>query len=324
MGAIMNIVFTGSTNLGMLCCQRLIDMGESVTGIISAPEKIRIASSNYETRNVQHRNFSLVARENKIPYYEIGEKGMKDGALVDFLQDTGVDFMLVAGWHHIIPEKIRRMASKGVAGLHASLLPRYRGGAPLVWAIINGETETGVSLFYLEKGIDTGDILAQARIPIDFEDDISTLYEKVNVKSVDLVAGTIPKVKSGTLEVQAQDSSQATYFPQRLPSDGMIDWNKNPTVIYNWVRAQTKPYPGAFTYFQGNQKALVWKVLPTENPQVIRQQQPGEIINIGEDTLVRCQGGFIRLLDYEINGKKNPLVENGRFGNSNDKENPLN
>ncbi|MEK6844010.1 MAG: methionyl-tRNA formyltransferase [Nanoarchaeota archaeon] len=314
----MNIVFTGSTELGMLCCQKLIDLGEHVAGIISAPENIKITSTPHTSKNVLHRNFSSIAKRHEIPYYEIGDRGMKDEGLVGFLQKTEMDFMLVAGWHHIIPEKIRRMAPKGAAGIHASLLPKYRGGAPLVWAIINGETETGVSLFYLEKGIDTGGILAQSRIPIAFEDDIRTLYDKVNIKSVEIVIETIPKVRSGTLDVRTQDELQATYFPLRFPSDGIIDWDKNAIEIYNWVRAQTKPYPGAYTYLDGNQKTLLWKVSPAENLPENSHLQPGEIMHDGANAIVHCREGYVRLLDYEISGENNPVIRRGRFGNYNE------
>lgn len=316
----MNIVFTGSTKLGMLCCQKLIDIGEYVAGIISAPENIRINSIDYTSKNVLHRNFSSIAKRHEIPYYEIGDRGMKDERLIGFLQKTEMDFMLVAGWHHIIPEEIRRMAPKGAAGIHASLLPKYRGGAPLVWAIINGETETGVSLFYLEKEIDTGGILAQSRIPIAFEDDIYTLYEKVNIKSVEIVTETIPKVRSGTLDVRAQDELQATYFPLRSPSDGIIDWGKNAIEIYNWVRAQTKPYPGAYTYLQGNQKTLLWRVSPAENLPENSRLKPGEIVHDGANAIVHCREGYVRLLDYEISGESNPVIRRGRFGNYNEKD----
>jgi methionyl-tRNA formyltransferase len=157
-----------------------------------------------------------------------------------------------------------------VAGIHASLLPKYRGGAPLVWAIINGEKTTGVSLFYFDQGVDTGDVIAQKKIEISDTDDIRTVYEKATLAAVDVLRESLPLIREGQAPRIPQDHANATIFPQRKPEDGLIDWTRTPDEIRNFIRAQTRPYPGAFTVLEGK-KVTIWDAdivdLNSENNQ---------------------------------------------------------
>lgn len=167
------------------------------------------------------------------------------------------DLLLVLGWYYIIPREVRERAPLGCAGIHASLLPKYRGGAPIPWAIINGETTTGVTFFYMGDGIDDGDIITQKEFPIEGVDNCATLYEKATQASVQMLRQYLPQIANGTAPRIPQDHSQATYFPLRKPEDGLIDWSWDAKRIRNFIRAQTKPYPGAFTYIK-NKKVIIW------------------------------------------------------------------
>jgi len=167
------------------------------------------------------------------------------------------DLILALGWYYIVPRAVRESVPGGCLGIHASLLPKYRGGAPLVWAIINGETQTGVSLFELTDEVDAGDILGQSAFEIANRDTIAEVMKKAAEHAAALLRSQLPQLARGQAERTPQDHAQATLFPQRCPADGLIDWSWPPNVIYNFVRAQTRPYPGAF-YFEGDQRVYVW------------------------------------------------------------------
>ena len=157
----------------------------------------------------------------------------------------------------MIPTKILAIPPLGCVGIHASLLPKYRGGAPLVWAMIHGERETGVTMFFFEKGMDSGDVIAQNRFRIEQEDTISDVLRKSKLASLSILTEFLPQIASGTAPRIPQDESQATYFPQRSPEDGRIDWSWSSEQIRNFIRAQTKPYPGAYTIVN-DKKLIIW------------------------------------------------------------------
>lgn len=167
------------------------------------------------------------------------------------------DLLLILGWYFIIPREARESAPLGCVGIHASLLPKYRGGAPIPWAIINGETTTGVTLFYIVGGIDNGDIITQSNFAIEEADTCATVYEKATQASILVLREYLPRIAAGTAPRIPQDPSQATYFPLRKPEDGLIDWSWDAKRIHNFIRAQTRPYPGAFTYIEGK-KVTIW------------------------------------------------------------------
>lgn len=252
----MRIVFFGATELGYECCRRLLDLGEEVVGIFSIPREFRISYATGVVKNVTYRGFEDLAERHGIPLLYV--ESTKDiVARADRIRELRPDFGVVIGWYYMVPKSIRDLFPKGVAGIHASLLPRYRGGAPLVWAMINGEATSGVSLFYFDDGVDTGDVVAQKEFSIEEDDTIRTVYDKAMRASLEIVEEYIPRIRLGTAPRVAQDHSQATQFPQRKPEDGLIDWTRSPQEIRNFIRAQTRPYPGAFTYI-GDKRVTIW------------------------------------------------------------------
>ncbi len=251
----MKLVFFGATELGYECCKRIIEKKlAEVTTIFTIPREFKISYSESKVHNVLFTDFHQLGQEFNIPVIEVTSKM---GTYYDKIRETNPDFLLVIGWYYMIPKKIREIASLGCAGMHASLLPKYRGGAPLVWSIINGETETGLTFFYLEDGIDNGDIIAQNKFLISPEDNIKHLIDKATEAALDIVEKYIPMISDGSAPRVSQDESQATYFPQREPKDGEIDWGMSSTEIRNFIRAQTRPYPGAFTIINGK-KIKIW------------------------------------------------------------------
>jgi methionyl-tRNA formyltransferase len=251
----MRIVFFGASDLGYRCCERLLEQGHSVVGIFTMPGEFRISYSPGEpVRNVLHRDFSELAARFGVPVVTVDGR-MRDHT--EALAALAPDLLVVIGWYYMIPAEMRQLAPRGCVGIHASLLPKYRGGAPLVWAIIKGESEAGVTLFHLGDGVDNGDIIAQRRFPIEADDTIREVLARAASASIALTEEFVPRIGDGTAPRVPQDASQATHVPQRKPQDGLIDWSWEPDRIRNFIRAQTKPYPGAFTYV-GGKKVTIW------------------------------------------------------------------
>jgi methionyl-tRNA formyltransferase len=163
---------------------------------------------------------------------------------------------LVVGWYHMIPKRWRELAP--AYGLHASLLPDYSGGAPLVWAMINGESETGITLFKMDSGVDSGPVVGQKSEPIWNDDTIATLYERIESRGIELIERYLPLLASGSVKLKFQDESKRRVVPQRGPEDGLINWNEKAVKISRFIRAQTHPYPGAFTLLNGK-KLHIWQ-----------------------------------------------------------------
>jgi methionyl-tRNA formyltransferase len=159
----MRIIFMGASEIGWECCKLLFEQGKNIVGIFSIRKEFIISWSKSPVTNVRFRNFEDLSQQYHSPIIYVTHK-LTDPYYQRILIDLKPDILIVIGWYYMIPRSIRYIATYGAIGIHASILPKYRGGAPLVWAIINGETKTGVTLFYLEDGVDDGDIIAQGSL----------------------------------------------------------------------------------------------------------------------------------------------------------------
>lgn len=259
----MRIVFLGSTKFGLRCLQQITRTTDcEVVGVLTVPQRFPISYRPTGVHNVLYADVLAFATNKGFPC-SLMEGKMSDASVVDLIRAWHPDLIVVVGWYHKIPRQILEIAP--AAGLHASLLPAYSGGAPLVWAMINGEPHTGISFFLLDEGIDTGPIIGQARTDIYDDDTIATLYDRIEDLGVQLLAEQLPKIAQGRAVYLPQDSSRRRVYPQRSPEDGQINWSSSAQVIRNFVRAQTKPYPGAFTYWKG-EKLTIWACRVTDPP----------------------------------------------------------
>lgn len=257
----MRIVFVGATRFGLRCLAAARAVGGiEIVGAVTAPPRFTISYRPEGVSNVLHAQVEPFCRSHHIPCHSIGQEGMRGKDLLDQIKAWRPDGFLVAGWFHMIPKAWRDVAP--AYGLHASLLPDYSGGAPLVWAMINGERETGITLFQLGDGVDDGPIVGQARTPIRADDDIATLYSRIEELGIDLIAEHLPDLATGKAVLVAQDESARRIVPQRGPEDGLIDWNQPAQRVHDFIRAQTRPYPGAFAMHRG-EKVHVWATRPS-------------------------------------------------------------
>lgn len=236
--------------------------------------------------------FSSVARlgaELDLPVY--APEDVNHPLWVDRIRELQPDVIFSFYYRHMLSDEILSLAPLGGFNLHGSLLPRYRGRAPVNWALVNGETETGATLHKMVKRPDAGDIVGQQKVAIADNDTALTLHKKVLEAAQAVLKEQLPKLKNGTATFTRQDESQASYFGRRTPADGEILWHKSAKEINNLVRAVTEPYSGAFSYL-GQRKLIVWRsrVLDTQH-----DKQPGTVLSTAP-LVIACGEGALEIV----------------------------
>ncbi|MBP2029466.1 methionyl-tRNA formyltransferase [Methanohalophilus levihalophilus] len=239
---------------------------------------------------------SIIALANKysIPIFQPTKKELYNYA--NFIHSLKTDLIIVCGYKYIIPEVIFAIPKFGTINIHPSYLPFYRGQHVINWAIINGEHETGVTLHYLDTGIDTGRIISQSLVPISSKDTARSLHDKIYSKACALLESIVKNIESGCIpEGMEQDDSKATYFKPRKPEDGHINWQKNSIEIVNLIRALTKPWPGAYSYLNGN-RFVIWNArVETRSSNSIY----GKVVDVTDSSItVSVKNGVLIIDDY--------------------------
>ena len=255
----MKIVFFGATKFSEDILNSLFENRLDVSAVFTIPAVFEISYSKTPVKNSNYSNLTEFCEKRNIKCFSVNSSkiGTKTIEYYDEIAKINPDIILVMGWYFMVPKKIRELASFGVWGIHASMLPKYAGGAPLVWAIIKGEKETGVTLFRLADGVDDGDIIDQVSFSIDYQDSIKEVYEKATRASIDILVKSLKKIDSITFT--PQNKEEINIFPQRNPNDGEIDMSKSADEIYNFIRAQSNPYPGAFFRTEDGKKIIIEK-----------------------------------------------------------------
>jgi methionyl-tRNA formyltransferase len=302
----MKVIFLGATNFSkeMLLC--LIQENVNINAIFSIPEEFHISYSKEKIKNYNYADLSIIAANNHIEFYEVDS--LPNKRLADYyelIRKIDPDIILVLGWYFMVPKKIRELSKYGAWGIHASLLPRYAGNAPLVWAIINGEKETGVTLFKLDDGVDDGDIITQRAFPVEFSDTIHEVYERAAEFSKKILLEAISHINN--LEFKHQDKSQIEVYPPRTPQDGAIDSNKSALEIYNFIRAQTKPYPGAFSTINGK-KIFFWQVKYCNAKKNIQNISSNQIFEQSGKVYMKLKNGYLEIIKVNYDGRDGELI----------------
>jgi len=216
---------------------------------------------------------------------------------VERLGSIGADAMVVVGYGQIIPQNVIDLAPLGIINVHASLLPKYRGAGPIQWAIVNGETRTGVTTMRIDAGLDTGDMLLKRETEIGPEENAGELGRRLAVMGADLLVETLARIRE--IVPEKQDNSQATYAPLLKKEDGAIDWSQPAAAIHNRVRG-LQPWPGAYTTFRGH--ALhIWRAALAAPGS--GGQRPGKIAGL-RPLVVACGSGALELLEVQLEGRK--------------------
>jgi methionyl-tRNA formyltransferase len=246
------IVFVGCVEEGRRSLETLLDLKADVVGVFTLRPDLAATVSGAVP-------WEDLASKHRIPLHYV--RNINDADAVATMRTLGPDLVFCVGWTQLLHREILELPRLGCVGFHASPLPRYRGRAPVNWAIINGERATGNTMMLLDEGVDTGDILAQRRFPIEDDDTCATIYEKVARSEDDMIREVLPLIREGRMPRTPQDHALASVMPRRRPADGVIDWNRTTKQLHDWVRALTHPYPGAFTSVHGS-RLFVWKARP--------------------------------------------------------------
>lgn len=295
----LRVVLLSSTQFGRACLERglLGTPGVEVAGILTTPPEITISYSDAPVRLSTHARFDDLAGRIGCEVACLSGRVRTDDYLAP-LRRWKPDLLVALGWYYLVGADVRAAAREGCVGIHASLLPRYRGNAPIPWAIIRGETETGVTLLHLEREVDAGDVVGQHRIAIGPDDTVATVYARATDASCALLRRMLPLMRQGRAPRVPQGAAGEPPLPARAPHDGRIDWNRPARALHDWVRAQTRPYPGAFTDVAGT-RLHVWAARPVPGPPAA---PPGTVLP-GSEVRVACADGSVTLLDASHDGR---------------------
>jgi len=290
----MKVVFVTHNKLGLTCLEELVNLDADIQAVYTRPLQNDISDqAQFESFTDQHG----------IPLHRV--ESVNTDAVRSQIEGYNPDLLFVIGWSRIVNSEILNIPSVAALGMHPAPLPRGRGRAPLAWAIIRGLDKTALSLFHLVERPDAGDLVGQQSIPIELEDDASSLYGKVVDAGRILIQDCYPIFTSGTVPRTPQDDSKATWWPKREPHHGLIDWNRPPEELYDWIRGQTRPYPGAFTYL-GEEKITIWEA----NPPIgeVKLAKPGQILYAEDGYLgVSAWEGVIEITELQV-GEDNPVA----------------
>ena len=258
---------------------------------------LRKINSDYDISFVFTDNSSTVilklCKENKIPFF-VGNP--RKGIGYNFIKNICVDIIVSVNYLFLIEKDIIQHSRLITFNIHGSLLPKYRGRTPHVWAIINNENEAGITAHVIDENCDSGEIITQIKIPINENDTGNDLLNKYKSEYYDIVKNVFDKAKSGQLKLNKQDDNLATYFGKRNPDDGEINWNWQRERIQNWVRAQSFPYPGAFTYYNGYKITIDEVVKSTLG--FSSNEVNGTILEIRPALVVKTQNGALEIKRY--------------------------
>lgn len=294
----MNLVFIGASRFGLRCLELACrTSGCAVTGVVTAPQTFAISYRPEGVNNVLYADVASYAADRGLPCRTL-VRSMAEPGLLEAAASWKPDAFLVAGWYHMVPKAWRDLAP--AYGLHASLLPDYSGGAPLVWAMINGETKTGITMFQMDDGVDSGPIVAQADELIHADDTIATLYGRIEERGLELLSHAFPRLADGSAVLTAQAATGRRVMPQRSPEDGRIDWSAGSGYLDRFVRAQTRPYPGAFSLL-GDVRVTVWAAHSAASDGT--GAPAGSFFAYGDAVGVICGESSLILNEIEIDGR---------------------
>ena len=290
----MRIVFMGTPDFAVPSLNALAEAGHEVCGVFTQPDKPKNRGMKLQQPPVKER-----ALELGLEVYQPAK--LRDGEALAILQRLDPDLIAVAAYGKILPVDILNLPRLGCVNVHSSLLPRYRGAAPINWAILNGEEETGVTIMYMAEGMDTGDILAQAKTPIDINENASQLFGRLAEMGADLLVDTVAALEAGTVKPVPQEEALATHAPMLSREQSPMDWGRTARQLHDQVRG-LYPWPAATALLDG----VRCKVLRTALSGEATGKAPGAVLQGDKKGLkIACGGGgVLEVLELQPDGKK--------------------
>ncbi|RMG41962.1 MAG: bifunctional UDP-4-amino-4-deoxy-L-arabinose formyltransferase/UDP-glucuronic acid oxidase ArnA [Candidatus Dadabacteria bacterium] len=293
----MKTVVFAYHNIGCVGIKALIDADYEIQAVFTHCDD--------PSENRWFDSVAELAAKHNIPVF--APENVNTPLWISKIKELNPEIIFSFYYRNLISKKILNIPSAGALNLHGSYLPRYRGRCPVNWVLINGEKETGVTLHYMTTKPDAGDIIAQEKISIDYDDTALTLHNKLAGKAAELLRRTLPDIKAGKVTRTPQDESQASYFSGRRPEDGEINWSASAEDIRNLVRAVTKPYPGAFSFIN-NQKFFVWQAAVDSN--VTHAARPGTVLSASPFVVAAGEGAL--RLDF-CQAENGPYLSGSQF-----------
>jgi methionyl-tRNA formyltransferase len=286
----MRLAFLGTPAFAVPTLERIVEAGHQVLAVLTQPDRPRGRGQQLAAPPVKETALHL-----GLPVYQ--PERVRRPEAVEYLRGLGIDAMVVVGYGQIIPQTVIDLAPLGIINVHASLLPKYRGAGPIQWAIINGETRTGVTTMRIDAGLDTGDMLMRRETAIDPEENAIELGKRLAVLGADLLVETLDGLAAGAIVPEKQDPAAATYAPLLKKEDGIIDWSKPARAIHDQARG-LQPWPGAYTTFRGH-TLHIWRSRVVE----LRAARPGAIASV-KPLMAGCGSGALELVEVQLEGRK--------------------
>ncbi|MBD5556530.1 MAG: methionyl-tRNA formyltransferase [Roseburia sp.] len=294
----MRVIFMGTPDFAVETLEEIIKAGHEVALVVSQPDR-----AVGRSKALKYTPVKACALEHGIEVYQ--PEKVKDPACVEYLQKYQPDIIIVEAFGQIIPKAILDMPKFGCVNVHASLLPKYRGAAPIQWAVIRGDRVTGVTTMRMDEGLDTGDMIMKEEVVIREDETGGSLFERLSEVGAKLCVKTMAAIEDGTAEYTPQDPSKATHTAKIQKELGSIDWSMDAAEIECLIRG-LDPWPSAYTRLDGK-TIKIWKakVIP-EN----MSREPGRIVAVERDRiLVQTGNGVLALLEVQLEGKKRMMVE---------------
>ena len=289
----MRVVFMGTPDFAVASLNALIDAGHEVAAVITQPDRPKGRGNKMAFPEVKTR-----ALELNIPVHQ--PASVKDEAFLELLKGYNPEVIVVVAFGRILPQPVLDLPPYGCINVHGSLLPEYRGAAPIQRAVLDGRKETGVTTMRMDIGMDTGDMLMQAKLPITDEDTTGTMFDKLAVLGGNLLIDTLTGLVNGTITPQKQDDSKATHAAMILKADEVIDWNNTAETIFCQIRGLS-PAPGAYTWWNGERLKL-WKARISDKET---GKAPGTVVTITKEALtVQTGKGCLEVMELQPAGKK--------------------
>ena len=297
----MRTVWVSFDTIGRDCLEAAAGVGAEIVGVVTL-------SGPIDPNRSGQCSFDEVAERLGAVLHETRDINANETIVA--VRELEPQLIFVVGWSQLVHDPFIALASEGVFGMHPTLLPRHRGRAPIPWAILTGLARTGVTLFEIvDATSDSGAIVGQVTLDVAPDETATTLFARIAAAHVQLTRELLPQLLARSAPRIPQDPSRASAWPKRTPADGIIDWETRASFLYDWVRAQTRPYPGAFT-FLGEEKVIVWSARPVE---LVQAAPAGTIVDVGDSgPVVACGEGGLVL--EEIQTSASELVVGARLG----------
>lgn len=309
----MKIVFMGTPDFAVPALEALVKGGHQVIAVVTQPDKPKGRGKGMAMPPVKEK-----AMEFAIPVYQPAK--VREEGFFRQMRELSPEVIVVAAFGQILPKAILDLPQYGCINIHASLLPKYRGAAPIQWAIINGEKETGVTTMMMDAGLDTGDMLEKTVVPIEEEETAQSLSDKLSAAGGSLILSTLKKVEEGTLTRMPQRDEESCYAKILQKTLGRIDWNREAKLIERLIRG-LNPWPSAYTTLNGKSLKL-WKA------KALLEEYPGEagqvVKAVGNELLIKTGKGTLKAEALQLEGKKRmeadaflrgcPIEEGTRLG----------